>query len=151
MRAAALLSSEPKVSRFEHYLDESFEKVGDFYRKLLAITLKWKYSVVFSSIAFFVLSLFLVAKVRQEFVPLQDQNLIIMSAQAKPGTSLNATSDEALKIEEILKKDPNVMSYLISIGAGGGASTVNQMFVPIILQPREKRSLGHIEIMEILR
>ena len=74
-----------------------------------------------------------------------------MSAQAKPGTSLNATSDEALKIEEILKKDPNVMSYLISIGAGGGASTVNQMFVPIILQPREKRSLGHIEIMEILR
>ena len=151
MRAAALLSSEPKVSRFEHYLDESFEKVGDRYRKMLATTLKWKYSVVLSSVAFFVLSLFLIAKVRQEFVPLQDQNLIIMSAQAKPGTSLNATSDEAMKIEEILKKNPNVMSYLISIGAGGGASTVNQMFVPIILQPREKRSLGHIEIMEILR
>ncbi|MDD4974371.1 MAG: efflux RND transporter permease subunit [Bacteriovorax sp.] len=151
MRAAALLSSEPKVSSFEHYLDEMFEKVGDRYRRLLSITLKWKYSVVLSSIAFFILSLFLVAKVRQEFVPLQDQNLIVMSAQAKPGTSLNATSDEALKIESILKKNPNVMSYLISIGAGGGASTVNQMFVPIILQPRERRALGHIAIMDQLR
>jgi hydrophobe/amphiphile efflux-1 (HAE1) family protein len=152
MRAAALLSSEPKVSRFEHHLDESFEKVGNFYRRLLASTLKWKYSVLLSSIAFFALSLILVAKVRQEFVPLQDQNLIIMLAQAKPGTSLNATSDEALKIEAILKKNPNVLSYLISIGAGGGAATsVNQMMIPIILQPREKRAIGHIAIMDQLR
>ncbi|MBC7537430.1 MAG: efflux RND transporter permease subunit [Bacteriovorax sp.] len=151
MRAAALLSSEPKISRFEHYLDESFEKISARYRKLLSLTLKWKYSVVFISTAFFVLSLFLVAKVRQEFVPLQDQNLILMSATAKPGTSLNATSDEAMKIEAILKKNPSVMSYLISIGAGGGASTVNQMFIPVILYPREKRALGHIAIMDQLR
>ncbi|MBP9681617.1 MAG: efflux RND transporter permease subunit [Bacteriovorax sp.] len=152
MRAAALLSSSPKISPFERHLDHTFEKLGDIYRRILEITLRWKYVVVFSSLAFFILSLILIAKVRQEFVPLQDQNIIIMSAQAKPGTSLNATSEEALKIEAILKKNPNVLSYLMSIGAGGGgSSSVNQMFIPIILQPREKRQMGHVAIMDELR
>ena len=151
MRAAALLSSEPKISKFEHYLDELFEKVSHQYRKSLDFTLRWKWTVFISSVAFFILSLVLVMKVRQEFVPLQDQDLIIMNAQTKPGTSLYATSDQALKIEAILKKNPNVAGYLVSVGGGPGASTVNQMTVPIILKPRAERNIGHIKIMEDLR
>lgn len=151
MRAAALLSKEPEVSRFEKYLDHLFEKVADQYRKILEYTLKWKYVVFLSSLAFFVLSLFLVAKVRQEFVPQQDQDLIIMMAQAKPGTSLDATSEIAVKVEEILKKNPNIKSHLISIGGGPGISSVNAMMIPIILKPRDQRSVGHIEIMNQLR
>ena len=151
MRAAALLSSEPKISKFEHFLDDLFDKFNERYRKMLAITLRWKWSVVLSSVAFFILSLFLVAKVRQEFVPLQDQDLILMSAQTKPGTSLGSTSEAGLKIEEILKKNANISGYLISVGGGPGVSSVNQMVVPIILKPREEREIGHIKIMENLR
>jgi multidrug efflux pump subunit AcrB len=152
MRAAALLSTEPEVSKFERYLDHTFEKVSDAYRKILEKTLHWKYIVVLSSLAFFVLSLVLIAKVRQEFVPLQDQDYIMLSAQAKPGTSLNATSDSALKIEAIIKKNPNVQNYLVSIGGGGGgATTVNAVMIPIILKPRAERSMGHIAIMDQLR
>jgi multidrug efflux pump subunit AcrB len=152
MRAAALLSKEPEISKLEAYLDHVFEEFAEKYKKVLAFTLKHKYAVFVSSLGFFILSLVLVSKVRQEFVPLQDQDLIIMTAQTKPGTSLDATSDEATKIEDILKKNPNVKSYLISIGAGGGASSgVNQMFVPIILKPREERAFGHIKIMDDLR
>lgn len=153
MRAAALLSSEPKVSRLEHFLDESFEKIANHYRKWLALSLKWKYTVVIFSVVFFVLSLFLMAKVRQEFVPPQDQNLIMMMAQAKPGTSLHATSEEALKIEAILKKNDNITGYLISIGGGGGGgnSSVNQMMIPVILKPRDQRAVGHLAIMDELR
>ncbi len=151
MRAAALLSSEPEVSKFEAYLDHTFEKVSDKYRDVLAITLRWKYTVFLSSLGFFILSLILVAKVRQEFVPLQDQNLIIMTAQTKPGTSLEATSEEATKVETILKQNKNILSYLISIGGGQGITSSNQMFIPIILKERDQRSLGHIAIMEELR
>jgi hydrophobe/amphiphile efflux-1 (HAE1) family protein len=151
MRAAALLSSEPKISKFEHYLDKLFDRFNARYRRMLELTLKWKWAVVISSVSFFILSLFLVAKVRQEFVPLQDQDLIIMSAQTKPGMSLDATSNAAIEIETILKKNQNVAGYLVSVGGGPGASTVNQMFVPIILKPRAEREMGHIQIMEILR
>ncbi len=151
MRAAALLSTSPKISKFEHFLDESFEKFNNVYREMLKVTLRFKWIVLISSIAFFVLSLILVAKVRQEFVPLQDQDFIIMNAQTKPGTSLDATSEAGLKIEEILKKNPNIAGYLISVGGGPGVNGVNQMGVPIILKPREEREIGHIKIMEQLR
>ncbi len=152
MRAAALLSSEPEVSKFEKYLDTMFEKVEHFYRGILAKTLNWKWTTVLASLGFFILSLFLIMKVRQEFVPQQDQGLIIMTAQTKPGTSLEATAEQGTKIEEYLKKNKNILGYLVSIGSGGGSSSgVNQMFIPIILKPREQRALGHTKIMDQLR
>jgi hydrophobe/amphiphile efflux-1 (HAE1) family protein len=151
MRAAALLSSEPKISKFEHFLDELFHNFGEKYRSVLAITLKYKYIVVLSSIAFFALSLMLVAKVRQEFVPLQDQNLIIMQAQTPPGTALEVTSAKAAELEEILKKNPNIEGYFVGIGGFGGGSNPSQAFMPISLKPRDQRTQGHIEIMEELR
>lgn len=152
MRAAALLSSEPEVSKFEHYLDELFEKINDKYRNMLRVTLNWKWPVLIASIAFFALSLVLIMRVRQEFVPMQDQDLIIMTAMAKPGTSLDATSALGLKVEEILKKNPNISGYFISVGGyGGPGSSVNQMSIPIILKPRSERSIGHLVIMEELR
>jgi hydrophobe/amphiphile efflux-1 (HAE1) family protein len=152
MRAAALLSAEPEVSKFEHYLDELFEHFNDKYRNMLAVTLRFKWLVLSASIVFFVVSLVLVTKVRQEFVPQQDQDLIIMTAQAKPGTSLGATSDFGYKLEEIIKKNPNVVGYLLSVGSGGGSiASVNQMSIPIILKPRDQRQQGHIQIMNDLR
>ncbi|AHZ86373.1 Multidrug resistance protein MdtC [Bdellovibrio bacteriovorus] len=147
MRAAALLSSEPKVSKLEHWLDELFEKFAHSYQKVLHGTLRFKYVVVIGSLVFFVVSLFLVAKVRQEFVPAQDQDFIIISAQMPPGTSLEKTSREAEKIEAILKQDASVEGFVVSVGGGGGGSNVNQVFLPVALKARADRQQGHLEIM----
>ncbi|WP_041583486.1 efflux RND transporter permease subunit [Bdellovibrio bacteriovorus] len=147
MRAAALLSSEPKVSKLEHWLDELFEKFAHSYQKILHGTLRFKYVVVIGSLVFFVVSLFLVAKVRQEFVPAQDQDFIIINAQMPPGTSLEKTSREAEKIEAILKQDASVEGFVVSVGGGGGGSNVNQVFLPVALKPRADRQQGHLEIM----
>lgn len=151
MRAAALLSSEPKISKFEHFLDDLFHKFGEKYQKVLAITLKHKYIVVAISVAFFVTSLMLVSKVRQEFVPQQDQNLIIMQAQTKPGTSLEVTSDITKELEAILNKNENVEGYFVGVGGFGGGSNTSQAFLPITLKPRDQRTKGHIQIMNELR
>lgn len=152
MRAAALLSSEPETSKLEKKLDHLFEKFMDLYRNLLRHTLEWKYSVFSVSLGFFILSLFLIAKVRQEFVPPQDQDYILMIAQAKPGTSLEATNEASRSIEKVLRDNKNISSFLFSIGGGGaGATGTNQMFVPITLIPRAERKLGHMQIMEQLR
>jgi hydrophobe/amphiphile efflux-1 (HAE1) family protein len=151
MRAAALLSSEPKISKFEHYLDQLFERFGHSYQKVLAVTLRWKSSIVLGSIVFFILSLVLVSKVRQEFVPLQDQDLIIMSAQTPTGTALEVTSEKAKEIEAVLEKNENIASYFVSIGGFGSGSSTSQIFLPITLKPRAKRNIGHLAIMDQLR
>src|SRR5690606_9194124 len=87
MRAAALLRAEPKITRFEKFLDEKFHAIADWYRRLLERTLQHSLLVVFVSLAVFAVSLVLITKVRQEFVPPQDQNIIIVSGQTPPGSS----------------------------------------------------------------
>ncbi|QDK43979.1 AcrB/AcrD/AcrF family protein [Bdellovibrio sp. ZAP7] len=151
MRAAAFLSSEPKVSKLEHYLDVVFENFSHAYQRVLKITLNWKYTVVIVSFIFFAISMFLITKVRQEFVPAQDQNFIVINAQAAPGTSLQTTSDMTKMLEEILRKNPNVQGFVTSIGGGGGSSNVNQAFIPVTLIPRADRKVNHVQVMNELR
>lgn len=151
MRAAALMASSPKVSRFERWLDEFFEHFAAGYRRWLDGVLRHAGLVVIVSLVLFAASMLLVRQVRQEFLPAQDQNLIFMSGQMPPGTSLQATSDAALKLEKILQDTPEISSYLLSVGGGGGASAVNQFSVPINLKPREERKRKHTEVMDGIR
>lgn len=147
MRAAALLSSEPKISKFEKYLDELFEKYSHTYQIFLKTTLKFKWFVLIGSMVFFAVSLVLIKHVRQEMVPAQDQNFIIMNGQLPPGTSLEVTSEVAKKVEEILRNDSNVDGFFVSVGG----NNVNQFFMPTKLKDRSERKLGHTEIMQIWR
>lgn len=151
MRSAAFLSLSPKPSRFEVYLEHLFERIGDAYRRVLAVTIRYSKTVVFVSLVIFAVSLVLVRGLKQEFVPQQDQNVILLNAQLPPGSALDATYKKALEIEAIIKKNPNVTRFFSSIGGGPGASSVNQMFIPLTLIPREKRDVTHIEVMAQLR
>ncbi len=151
MRAAALMSTGQKIGRFEQWLDEKFEKLGHSYQRVLRWSLRWSTPVVVISMVLFVASLFLVKGIRQEFLPAQDQNLVLLSGQLPPGSSLESTSQAAEKIEAVMKDIPEVQGYLLSIGGGGGASNVNQIFMPITLTPREERKRNHQEVMAQIR
>ncbi|HMN66992.1 MAG TPA: efflux RND transporter permease subunit [Bdellovibrionales bacterium] len=151
MRAAAFMSASPKVSKFEQWLDHRFESLAHFYRRILLTTLNHSKIVVAGPFVLFAVSMLLGRGVRPEFLPPQDQNLILLSGQLPPGTSLMSTSKVAEQIEQLLKDIPEIDSYLLSIGGGGGNSNVNQIFMPITLRPREKRAITHIQVMDKIR
>ncbi|MBC7691793.1 MAG: efflux RND transporter permease subunit [Methylotenera sp.] len=154
MRAAAFLSSEPKVGKFEAFLDHKFEGIAAGYRRMLAVSLRWKGTVVLSSLVLFAVSLLLVSRLRQEFVPPQDQDLILISAQTPPGASLETTNEASKELEAIVRSIPEVESFIVSVGSGGGGSQgtqVNQFTIPARLIPKEKRKLTHMEIMTVMR
>jgi hydrophobe/amphiphile efflux-1 (HAE1) family protein len=151
MRAAALMSVSQKTSKFEERLEVFFHKLAERYQGWLRPILRQSGWVVAGALLFFVISLLLVRKVRQEFIPSQDHNFILMSGQLPPGASLSLTKSVALKVEEVLKAIPEVQGYMINVGGGGGGSGVNSMFIPINLAPREQRKLGHREIMDKIR
>lgn len=151
MRAAAFMTASPKISKFEHWLDKKFENLAHLYQKGLAFSLKHSVTVLVVSTIIFGLSMTLVRQVRQEFIPPQDQNILLLSGQLPPGSSLEVTSKAAEKVEALLKDIPEIQSYMISIGGGGGGSNVNQIFMPINLTPREKRSVKHTEVMDKIR
>lgn len=151
MRAASLLRTSPKISDFEKKLDLIFENLGKKYAQILALCLRKKGVVVVGSILFFALSILIVTKLRQEFVPSQDQDLILVTGQAKPGSSLETTNAFSEEMEAIVKKQPEVLSYVVSVGGGGGSSGVSSVFMPLTLKPRSERSLSHTQIMDRMR
>jgi len=151
MRAAAFLSTSAKPSKFEIYVDHLAEKWAHFYQRMLKHTLNWAKTIVFGSMIIFVISLVLIRFVKQEFIPAQDQNIILLNGQTPTGTNLAETEKASLLVEEIIKKHPDVNNYIVSIGAGGPSSSVNGFFFPIYLKPRETRTKNHLEIMADLR
>ena len=151
MRAAAFLSTSPKISRFEKYLDELFEKFSHGYQKLLVVTLNWKWTVVLSSMIFFAASLLLISKVRQEFVPAQDQDIILLTAQTPPGSSLEVTNEAAKKLEALVSQEAMIVGSFVSVGAGGPSGQVNAIFMPLRLKPKAEREMTHMQLMDKLR
>lgn len=151
MRAAELLRSEPKISRLESWLDTKFESYAHIYQNLLKKTLKRSGIVVILSVAVFAVSLFLITKVRQEFVPSQDQDILIVTAQAPSGASLEVTNEASKKLEALIRKNANVEGLFVSVGAGGPNSSVNQIFMPVTLIPKDSRKYSHTQVMAQLR
>lgn len=148
MRSAAFMRVQPKVGRLEMWLDHLFESLARLYSLVLRWTLKLRYLVVLISLGMFAGSLFLVKKVRQEFVPAQDQNIIIIQGQSPPGSSLEFTNQVAKQLEDFLLKENVIEGFFLSIGAGGPNAQVNAVFAPISLKPKESRSESHTQIMQ---
>lgn len=144
MRAAVLLGTQSKPSRLEVKLDQLFEKFAHAYQDTLAVAIRHKWIVFVFSMVFFFVSLFLIRGVKQEFVPAQDQNLIMLTANGSPGTSLDQTRVLVEPIEAVIKTIPEIKGYLISFGPA-------QLFMPLILTDQNDRSKAHTDIMNEIR
>ncbi len=144
MRAATFLRNEPKIGKFEHYLEDKFEKLAKSYQRILVHTLDHKWKVLIVSTVVFLASLLLIFKVKQEFVPAQDQDLIILNAQTSPGDSLEKTNGISKIVEQKISEVEEVEAFIVSVGVGS-------IFSPIVLKPKNSRELTHIEVMAKLR
>jgi len=152
MRAAAFLSASPKISPFEHWLDGIFGHWSKVYSSSLAKALNWKFLVLVAAMSVFLGSLFLLTKVRREFVPAQDQDILLFFGQTAPGSSLEFTNEKAKELEKLLANVPEIDGFIMSVGAGGpGGGGVNSVFVPAKLTPRAERKVSHTELMDRLR
>jgi hydrophobe/amphiphile efflux-1 (HAE1) family protein len=151
MRSAAFLSTGAKSGRLENYLEHRFAELGQWYAGLLVKVLRRPGMIALGSALLFALSLVLIWQVRQEFVPQQDQDYMIVNGQAPPGSSLAYTIGRAKDIEAILGQHKDVERFFTSAGAGGPSSEINQFFMLVKFKPRAERKKGHIDIMNELR
>lgn len=151
MRSAAFLEMSKKTSRFELFLDDKFEKLGQLYRRMIGAAIKWPIMVILASTILFVASMSLNGFIKKEFVPAQDQDFIMINIETPPGSSLDYTDNKSLEVEEIIKANPNVESYFFMLGASWGSTNVNAMTIPTFLLPRQDRDKTHLQIMNELR
>jgi HAE1 family hydrophobic/amphiphilic exporter-1 len=87
------------------------------------------------------------------FMPSEDQGQIIGITQGPQGISFDDMLRHHNAICDILKADPNVQSYMSSIGTSPNSPniTLNSGRLLIVLKPRKDRRLSADEVVEELR
>lgn len=127
-----------------------FHSLAMVYRRSLDLALHWRWTVITISTALFVVSVLLFGTLRKEFVPSSDQNLVFFNIQAPPGSSLMETDSKARLVEDWVKSRPEVDRYYISVGSNGNGP-VNNAYLGVTLKPKDERSVGHLQFMQLAR
>jgi multidrug efflux pump len=155
MRLSRMLEVGERASRLEQWVSRTFARLAAGYQRLLVPALRHRKLVLAAAAALFVLSLFIVKLLRQEFIPSQDMSRFGMRFQTPVGTSLDASERVLDQIEAFLRSRPEVDSY----GGFLGAGDVNSGFVFVTMKEQGERPvdattgkrLSQQELMDLTR
>lgn len=89
-----------------------------------------------------------------EFFPVGDEDYLIVEMELPEGTILDQSELEARKIEEILYQEPDIESFVMTVGASspyaGTGGSSNSKFANAFVQLREDRTHTSLELGDIL-
>lgn len=148
MRASQMIEAREKHG----VLDPAIEKLKAWYGRTLQVCMRFKWTVVFVSIALFLASFVFVGILKKEFVPAQDQGLFMVRLQTPVGSSLAYTDSMVKKAEDAISKIEGVRRFFVTVGGfGGGGSGVNTAVMFVSLVDASERKLSQAEIMKRTR
>jgi cobalt-zinc-cadmium resistance protein CzcA len=116
-------------------------RAKSWYEPILQSALRDSKSVIWGSVAFCVVSLFLFTRLGQEFIPTLDEQDVAMHAVRIPGTSLSESTAMQIRVEQVVRGVPEVAFVFSKTGTAAMATDpmpphVSDTF--IILKPREE-------------
>jgi len=129
-------------NRFQDWLEGK-------YVKTLHWTLKNPGKVIVGALIIFLMSLVATLKVPKTFLGAQDFGEFSVGLDMPPGTSLGAMSETALKVDEVIRKNPEVKATTLRVGNEQGESNIASFFVELI--PNEKRKVNTSQFKDVIR
>lgn len=119
------------------------------YEKLLKYTVAHPLMVLVASVIIFFLCTATVGLVPKTFLPTQDAGEFTVSLDLPPGTNLETMSETALKVDEIVRKNPEVRLSAISVGSKDGDPNKANSYVRLV--DSKKRTVSTSEFKARLR
>ena len=112
-----------------------------------------KYRPVMAVMFFVVIgaTLYLFQKVPKGFIPDQDIDQINLQLVAAQGTSFYKMMDYQKSVADIIRRDPNVDTFMASVGGGFMGQGGNNANMNIILKPANERTMTMAQVMDELR
>jgi HAE1 family hydrophobic/amphiphilic exporter-1 len=77
--------------------------------------------------------------VPKDFIPAGDSGQLRVNTQGPDGASFDEMVARQQALADIVAKDPNIGSYMSSVGAGGSRATVNNGSLLLVLKPASQR------------
>lgn len=116
-----------------------------WYRQTMKKLLPKKKTVMATSIGLLVLSLFLATQVDMELMPANDQGTVQITAELRPGLSVDKANEVLTQIESYVSKDEDVDSYILSYGSSGlSLSSGSAGSMTVYLKDDRKRSTDEV-------
>lgn len=155
VRFGAIKRREERTG-FSNKLGRFYERVEEIYTRLIRWALGHRKTVIFGTIAVFVVSLFLIPFIGTELSPDIDQGEIIVNAEMPVGTNLWVTDSVVKKLEEIIVEEvPEIEILSTSIGSGEGGFTslfsatsgphAAQIWLELVHREERSRSVKQIQ------
>ncbi|NIM21818.1 MAG: AcrB/AcrD/AcrF family protein [Candidatus Latescibacteria bacterium] len=135
--------------RFETSWNRFYSAVAVLYQGSLERALNRRVRVLAAATLLFFFSLFMMGKVGGEFMPTMDEGYLTIAIEMPAGSSLEETDQVLGEVEEILSKDPETVSILVSIG--GPNKGVEDGTVILEIVEKSKRDRGILEYANYLR
>jgi HAE1 family hydrophobic/amphiphilic exporter-1 len=112
-----------------------------------------KHRFIMATVFFAVLggTIYLFNVVQKGFIPDSDQDQISVTMESAQGTSFYQMADYQRRVADIIRRDPNVETFMASVGGGFGGASGNSSRMNVILKPRRQRPLTANQIIEKLR
>lgn len=158
MRCSQFLNVGQRNTFIGKAIDSGFVNFAAWYKKTLTKAIKKPGLIILFSIIFFICSILFLKNIRKEFVPSQDQSILMCKLQTPVGSSINFTDEKFKMAEEFLKNLPEIERFFAIIGGFyGGETNSGILFItfkdpkdrPIIPPNRKPRSQQ--ELMNVLR
>ena len=123
----------------------------NLYKWSLDRVLEHRVATMVISGVILVATVYLFMIIPKGFLPYEDRNMLFSFTEASQGISFDSMVRHQQALAEIVRKEPEVESFMSSVGAGGPnlANNTGRMFAQ--LKPRKERSKSVDEIIEELR
>jgi HAE1 family hydrophobic/amphiphilic exporter-1 len=139
-----------KHGRLYWILERGFLAMDGFYRRMLALALGRRWTVVALTLLVAVSSGFFFKKVGKGFVPDEDEGRFNVIFKTPLGSNMDYTGGKLREIEKVLQSHPEVKGFFCGIGLGQGVGQVNQGIAYVNLTPRRERKLKQSAVMAML-
>ena len=148
---ASRLLKPGRENRFGRWFESEFSRLREGYRRVLSGVLRRPAAMLILVPVLLIGSLSLLPLVGAEFAASPDQGISSISLRLPPGTNLARTSETVARIEERLRKLPELERTFTTIGdiAGGGMSAGSQgpEYAQIVTLWKDRRKRSATEIM----
>ena len=143
--------AEERHGRLYETTEQFFSGMLNLYQWSLDRVLEHRVATMVISGVILVATVYLFMIIPKGFLPYEDRNMLFSFTEASQGISFDSMVRHQQALAEIVRKEPEVESFMSSVGAGGPnlANNTGRMFAQ--LKPRKERGKSVDEIIEELR
>jgi HAE1 family hydrophobic/amphiphilic exporter-1 len=128
--------------RFYTVTERWFDRMLDGYQRSLTWVMRHRRATIYFSGALLLATIYMFYAIPKGFLPSEDADQLIIFTQAAQGISFDSMVEHQLAAASLIKDDPSIRSYFVSVGSGGPGGATNSGIIFLHLQPASERKLS---------